>query len=55
MKALVILLAVLLVLAHPVGVAVVLALEAVVVAGLWLLAWRGLRSLIWRPTWRRVA
>jgi hypothetical protein len=52
-KALILLLAVLLVLRHPAGVAVVLAVEASVCAGLGWLMWRGLRAAMLPPAWRR--
>lgn len=55
MKALVIILAVLLVLAHPVAVAVALGAEAAAVAGVGWLAWRGLRGALWWPRRRRAA
>jgi hypothetical protein len=54
-KALVIILAFLLVLAHPAAVAAVLAAEAAVVAGLGWLTWRGLRAAMLPPAWRRTA
>jgi hypothetical protein len=54
-KAVIILLAVLLVLRHPVGVAVVLAVETAVCGGLGWLAWRGLNSLVQPRARRRTA
>jgi hypothetical protein len=54
-KAVAVLLAVLLVLAHPVAVAVVLGVEAPVVGALGLLIWRGLRAVGGSPEWRRTS
>jgi hypothetical protein len=54
-KALIILIAALLVLRHPVGVAVVLAVETAVCGGLGWLVWRGLNSLVQPLAWRRAA
>ena len=55
MKALVIVLAVLLVAQHPTAVAVTLAVEAAVVGGLGWVTWRGLRAALLPPVWRRTA
>lgn len=55
MKAVVIILAALLVLAHPAGVAVVLAVELPVCAGLGWLTWRGLHAAMHPAAWRRAA
>lgn len=53
MKALVIILAALLVLSHPVAVAVALGAETAAVAGLGWLAWRGLRPVVRPLIWVR--
>lgn len=55
MKAVVFILAALLVLAHPAGVAVVLAVELPAVAGLGWLTWRGLSAAMCPAAWRRWA
>ncbi len=55
MKMILVILAVLLVLAHPVAVALVLGTEAAVVAGCAWLAWQGLRGALYWPGRRRRA
>lgn len=55
MKAVIILLSVLLVLAHPAAVAAVLSVEAVVCSALGWLTWRGLSAVTGSPDWRRAA
>jgi hypothetical protein len=54
-KALIILIATLLVLRHPAGVAVVLAVEVAVCGGLGWLTWRGLCSVVQPGARRRTA
>jgi hypothetical protein len=54
-KAVIIILAALLVLRHPVAVGVVLAVEVAVCGGLGWLAWRGLSAVVGPPYWRRAA
>ena len=53
MKALVIVLAVLLVLTHPLTASLALVAVAVAWAGLGWLTWRGLRAAMLPPVWRR--
>jgi hypothetical protein len=55
MKALVIILAVLLVAGHPGAVAAVLAAEVAVCGALGWLTWQGLRAAMIPATWRRAA
>jgi hypothetical protein len=54
-KAVAIVLAFLLVLSHPAVIAAVLAAEVAVVGILGWLTWRGLRSAMVPPAWRRTA
>jgi hypothetical protein len=55
MKALIVIVALMLVLAHPATVAAALAVEVAVVGGIGWLTWQGLRAAMLPPAWRGTA